>query len=308
MQYVKFPKLNIEVSRFRMGCMRFPKTEDAKGKSVIDEAESIRMIRYAVNNGVNYFDTAYVYGDSEKILRKALSGGLREKVFIATKCPVGNKHVKGPGDFRDILAEEMERLRTDHIDFYLLHGLSTNSWEKVKKLGLLDQLDRAKKEKKIKYAGFSFHDNVWVFKDIIDSYPWDICQIQLNFRGDEYQAGVEGMKYEASKGIGVVIMEPLFGGLLGENVPQDIVDKWNSSGIIRPPAEWAFRWVADFPEVTVVLSGISTMGQLRENIRIFEDALPGSLTPEESRVYKKINKLYDSRIKVGCTGSAYCLP
>ena len=306
MQYVKFPKLGIDVSRFGMGCMRFPKKIGGKGKSIIDEAESIKMVRHAIDNGVNYFDTAYAYGDSEKVLGKALGGGLREKVIIATKSPVFN--IEKSEEFEKYLEEELERLQTDHIDFYLLHGLGKKSWEKVKEFGLLEKLDRAREDGKIKYAAFSFHDNLELFKEIIGSYDWDMCQIQLNFMGEDYQAGVEGLKYAASKEIGVVIMEPLLGGLLGENVPQDIVDRWNQSGIIRSPAEWGFRWIADFPEAIVILSGVSTMEQLKEDIRIFEDAFPNSLTQKEIGVYTGIKKLYDSKIKVGCTGCAYCMP
>ncbi|MCJ7666392.1 MAG: aldo/keto reductase [Actinobacteria bacterium] len=306
MQYVKFLTLGINVSRFGMGCMRFPKAGDGKGKSITDEAESIKMVRYAVDNGVNYFDTAHVYGDSEKVLGKALSGGLRQKVIITTKSPVFK--IKKPEEFEKILAEELERLQTDYIDFYLLHTLDKKSLEKVKKFGLLEKLDRAKKDGKIKYAGFSFHDDKNLFKEIIDSYKWDMCQIQLNFMGEDYQAGVEGLKYAASKEIGVVIMEPLLGGLLGENVPQDIVDMWNQSGIIRTPAEWGFRWIANFPEAIVILSGVSTMEQLKEDIKIFKDALPNSLTQKEIGIYKEIKKLYDSKLKVGCTGCAYCMP
>ena len=306
MQYVKFPTLGLDVSRFGMGCMRFPKTEDKKGTSIIDEAESIKMVRHAVTNGVNYFDTAYAYGDSEKVLGKALKGGLREKVIIATKSPVWK--IEKPEDFEKYLEEELENLQTGYIDFYLLHGLGKKSWKKVKEFGLLEKLDKAKKGGKIKYAAFSFHDDLKLFKEIIDSYKWDMCQIQLNFMQEDYQAGVEGLKYAASKGIGVVIMEPLLGGLLGENVPQDIIDKWNQSGTRRTPADWAFKWLGNFPEATVVLSGVSTMSQLKEDIEIFEKALPDSITQKEIEVFKGVKKLYDSKLKVGCTGCAYCMP
>lgn len=306
MQYIKFPGLDIKVSRFGMGCMRFPNKKDSNGRDVTDEHESIKMIRYAADHGVNYFDTAYVYGDSEVILGKGLSGGLREKVFIATKSPVGM--LKKPEDFDDILGEELERLRTKHIDFYLLHGLGKDSWEKVKKFRLLDRLDEVKKEGKIKYRAFSFHDDLKLFKEIIDSYNWDMCQIQLNFMGENYQAGVEGLKYAASKGIGVVIMEPLLGGLLAENVPKDIIKKWDSSGIKRTPAEWAFRWLANFPEVSVILSGVSTMEQLTENIGIFGKISPESITEKEANTFKEVKKLYDEKLKVRCTGCSYCMP
>ena len=306
MQYTKFPTLGINVSRFGMGCMRFPRTSDSKGKAIIDETESIKMVRYAANNGVNYFDTAYAYGDSEKILGKALSGGLRGKVIIATKSPIWK--IEKSEDFESYLAEELERLQTDYIDFYLLHGLGKESWEKVKELGLLDKLDKAKKDGRIKYGAFSFHDDLSLFKEIIDSYKWDMCQIQLNFIGEDFQAGIEGLKYAASKGIGVVIMEPLLGGLLSSNISQDIIDRWNQSGTLRTPAEWAFKWLGNFPEVTVVLSGVSTMDQLKEDIEIFENALPSSLTKKEIGVFKGIKKLYESKMKVVCTGCSYCVP
>jgi len=306
LQYIKFPKLNIKVSRFGMGCMRFPNKKNSSGKSIIDELESIKMIKYAAENGVNYFDTAYVYKDSEAILGKALNGGLREKVFIATKSPVSM--VEKPEDFDTLLNESLKRLKTKYTDFYLLHGLGKDSWEKVKKFKLLDKLDNAKKEKKIIYRAFSFHDDLKLFKEIIDSYSWDMCQIQLNFMGEYYQAGIEGLKYAASKNIGVVIMEPLLGGLLGENVPPDIVEKWDNSGIKRTPAEWAFRWLANFQEATIILSGVSAMEQLSEDIKIFEKAFPNSITENEVQTFKEVKKLYEKKLKVRCTGCSYCMP
>ena len=306
MQYVEFPGLGIEVSRFGMGCMRLPRTKGKDGKEIIDEKEAVKMIRYAAENGVNYFDTAHAYPGSEAVLGKALSGGLREKVFIATKSPVFN--IKKEEEFETIFEKELERLQTDHIDFYLLHGLGKKNWETVKEFKLLNKLDALKKEGRIKYASFSFHDDLDTFKEIIDSYPFDMCQIQLNFLQEDFQAGVEGLKYAASKGIGVVIMEPLQGGLLGENVPEDIIKAWDSSGIKRTPAEWGFRWIADLPEATVILSGVSSMEQLKEDIKIFEDALPGSLTEGEHRAYEKIKDIYKEKLKVKCTGCAYCMP
>ena len=289
-----------------MGCMRFPKKNNSVGKSITDELESIKMIQYAVENGVNYFDTAYVYKDSEAILGKALNGCLREKVFIATKSPVSI--VEKPEDFDIYLDEELKRLQTEYIDFYLLHGLNKDSWKKAKKLKLLDKLDIAKKEGKIIYRAFSFHDDLKLFKEIIDSYSWDMCQIQLNFMGQYYQAGMEGLKYAASKDNGVVIMEPLFGGLLGENVPLDIVEKWDNSGIKRTPAEWAFRWLANFPEATVILSGVSTMEQLKEDIEIFDNAFLNSMTEKEKQTVEEVKKLYERKLKVRCTGCSYCMP
>jgi uncharacterized protein len=311
MQYVKFPKSDIKVSRFGMGCMRFPKKKTSSNKSIIDEEESIKMIEYAVENGVNYFDTAYVYAGSEVLTGKALRGGLREKIFLATKSPlsfgIGNS-IEKPEDFDVYLNEQLHRLRTEYIDFYLLHGLNKNTWEKVKKLNLLGKLDAAKKEGKIVCKAFSFHDDIKLFKEIIDSYNWDMCQIQLNFLEQDFQAGVEGLQYAASKNIGVVIMEPLIGGFLGANVPKDIIKTWDSSGIKRSPVEWAFRWLANFPQVTTILSGVSSMAQLEEDIKIFDNVLPNILSEKEEQAFKKVKELYDKKLKVKCTGCSYCMP
>ncbi len=306
MKYTIFPGFGIKVSRFGMGCMRLPRITDSKGNQVIDEKESVSMIRYAADNGVNYFDTAYAYVGSEEVLGKALAGGLREKVIVATKCPTWN--IKGSGDFDRLLLEELSRLRTDYIDFYLLHALGKANWEKVEKFGLLEKLDEAKKKGIIRYAAFSFHDDLKTFKKIVDSYPFDMCQIQLNFLQEDYQAGVEGMKYAASKNMGVVIMEPLMGGLLGNAVPDEFIRQWDASGIKRTPAEWGFRWVADFKEAAVILSGVNTMEQLKEDIAIFSDVLPGSLTDKEAGTYKRLKALYQEKLKVGCTGCGYCMP
>jgi uncharacterized protein len=306
LEYTDFPKLNIRLSRLGMGCMRFPRIKDSSGNSIIDEPESIRMVQYAIENGVNYFDTAYFYSGSEEVLGKALEAGLRKKAFIATKSPV--RIIKRPEDFDTYLIESLKKLKTEYIDFYLLHGLGSNSWEKVKKFKLLDKMDIAKKEGRIKYIGFSFHDNLELFKEIIDSYSWDMSQIQLNFIGEYYQAGLEGLKYAASKNIGMVIMEPLFGGILGENVQPDIIEKWDSSGIKRTPAEWAFKWIANFKESNVILSGVSNMEQLKEDIEIFGKAFPNSMTEKEKQTIDKVKKLYEKMLKVKCTGCSYCLP
>jgi len=311
MQYRKFGKLGFDVSAFGLGCMRFPLKEQPDGSrdySQIDEEEAIRMIRYAVDHGVNYLDTAYPYhgGNSERVVGKALKDGYREKVKLATKCPVWM--VNGPDDFEKLLDEQLGKLEVDYVDFYLLHALNKESWKKVLEYDGLSFLDRAKQSGKIKYAAFSFHDELPVFKEIIDSYPWDMCQIQLNILDDEYQAGVEGLRYAHSKGISVVIMEPLKGGKLAQHVPNDIQAAWDKAPVKRSPQEWAFRWLANFPEVTVILSGSSTMDQLKDSIQIFETAAPNSLTEEELSIIQEVKNLYKSKIKVDCTACNYCMP
>lgn len=311
MQYRKFGDLGFEVSVFGVGCMRLPvmeKPDGSKDYSAIDEEEAIKMIRYAIDHGVNYFDTAYTYhgGNSEVVLGKALKDGYREKVKIATKLPLWQ--AESYEDFEKILDEQLKRLQVDTIDFYLLHALSKERWEKAKNLKVLDFLDKAVEAGKIRYPGFSFHDELDVFKEIIDSYDWKMCQIQLNILDMHYQAGVEGLKYAGSKGIPVVIMEPLRGGKLASNIPDDIQDMWNSAKIKRSPVEWAFRWLYNFPEVTVILSGVSTMEQLKENIEIFDKAVPNSMTDEELELVVKIKELYESKTKVNCTRCNYCMP
>ena len=311
MEYRKFGNLGFEVSTFGIGCMRLPLEVQADGTtdpSKIDEEEAIKMIRHAIDNGVNYLDTAYFYheGNSELIVAKALKDGYRDRVKIATKLPVWL--AKTYEDFEKLLDEQLAKLEVEYIDFYLLHALSKNRWEEIKQLGVLDFLDKAVASGKIKYPGFSFHDELSVFKDIIDSYNWKMCQIQLNILDENYQAGVEGMRYAASKGIPVVIMEPLKGGRLAHSIPQDVKDQWAQSEVKRSPVEWAFRWLYNFPEITVILSGVSTMEQLNDNIDIFSKAAPNSMDCKELELVKKVKELYESKIKVGCTSCNYCMP
>lgn len=311
MEYRKFGDLGFEVSIFGLGCMRLPLEVQPDGTTdpaKIDEQEAIKMIRYAIDNGVNYLDTAYPYhgGNSERLLAKALKDGYREKVKIATKLPVWL--AESYEDFEKLLDEQLAKLEVEYIDFYLLHALSKDRWDKIKELGVLDFLDQAVAAGKVKYPGFSFHDELPVFKEIIDSYDWKMCQIQLNILDQDYQAGVEGMRYAASKGIPVVIMEPLRGGRLAHNVPEDVKALWDQAETKRSPVEWAFRWLYNFPEITVILSGVSTMEQLKDNLEIFSKSAPNSMDEKELELVRKVKELYDSKIKVGCTGCNYCVP
>lgn len=311
MYYREFGNLGFKISTFGIGCMRLPlllQPDGSTDPSKIDEDEAIKMIRYGIDNGVNYIDTAYGYhgGNSEIVTGKALKDGYREKVKLATKLPVwlANSYE----DFGKLLDEQLAKLQVDYIDFYLLHALNKNSWEKVKDMGVLEFLDKAVEAGKIKHPGFSFHDELPVFKSIIDSYDWKMCQIQLNFLDENYQAGVEGLRYAGSKNIPVVIMEPLRGGRLARNIPEDILKVWDSYHIKRSPVEWAFRWLYNFPEVTVILSGVSTMEQLKENIEIFKNAAPNSMTEEELELVAQVKAIYESRTKVDCTACNYCMP
>lgn len=308
MQYRPFGKHGIEISLLGFGAMRLPLAGDGTDQKNVDEEEAIRMIRKAIDAGVNYVDTAYPYhgGESERIVAKALEEGYGEKVYLATKLPCWE--VKETADLERLLGEQLENLQTQCIDMYLLHALGKNSWTTMKEMGALDFLTRAKAEGKIKYAGFSFHDGLDTFKDIIDSYDWDFCQIQLNFMDEEYQAGLEGLYYAADKEVPIIVMEPLRGGQLTQNVPPAVQAIWDQAPVKRSPASWALRWVSNFPEVSVILSGMSTQEQVDENISIIKDAAPNALTPQELHIINTVKTYYKEKMLVHCTGCGYCLP
>ena len=314
MLYRKIGKTDCEASVLSMGCMRLPMLEQKdppkdfiERQRAVDEEKALELIEYAINNGINYFDSAYMYhaGNSELILGKAIKGK-RDDLYITTKSPVMmlQKHE----DFDRILDEQLEKLGTDHLDFYLLHGLNKDTWEKAKSLKVFEFLDRIQKDGRTRYAGFSFHDKTDVFKEIIDAYDWAVCQIQYNYFDENYQAGKEGLKYAASKDIGVIIMEPLRGGRFTQRIPEGVQKIWDSAEVKRSPAEWGLRWVANHPEVSVVLSGMTSMEQLKENIKMADSFIPNGLTPKELEIINKAADAYRELMKVDCTGCSYCMP
>ncbi len=307
MKYREFPNIKDEkISVLGFGCMRLPHFDDDTSK--IDEETSTKMVRYAIDNGVNYIDTAYPYhqGESENFVAKALKDGYREKVYLATKHPVWL--VEKYEDFEKYLDEQLEKLDVDHIDFYLLHALNSKRWGKMMEHGAIKFLEEARSKGKIKYIGFSFHDELDVFKEIINSYPWDFAQIQLNFMDQEYQAGLEGMKYAADRDVGIIVMEPLRGGSLTSNIPDDIKEIWDSANINRSPAEWCLRWAADHPEVVTILSGMSEMDHVVENVKVADDMEANSLTEKEHKIINTVRDVYLDRLQVNCTSCEYCLP
>ncbi|AAM05460.1 TPA: aldo/keto reductase [Methanosarcina acetivorans] len=306
MLYRKLGKTGEKVSILGYGCMRLPILEGAPEK--IDEKKATELLRYAIDHGVNYVDAAYSYhgGMGEVFLGKALANGYREKVLLATKLSC--KRVNCKEDMNRFLNEQLEKLRTDCIDFYLLHAVKKSYWEKMKSFGVIEFLERARAAGKIKYTGFSFHDELEVFKEVVDAYPWDLCQIQFNYLDEDFQAGVEGLKYAAEKGLAVVIMEPLRGGNLASKIPEEAKKVWDRAGIKRTPAEWAFRYLWNYPEISVVLSGMSGSEHLIENLRIAEEGQSNSLSAEEKNLIKEVKEIYKSRIKVNCTGCKYCIP
>jgi predicted aldo/keto reductase-like oxidoreductase len=254
-KYRKFGKLDWKVSALGFGAMRLPIIDGDTGR--IDEPEAIRMIRYAIDHGVNYVDTAYPYhkGNGEILVGKALQEGYREKTRLATKLP--SWLVNSYEDMTKCLVEQLEKLQTDYVDFYLLHGLTKERWGKLKGLNVLGWLEKAKDEGKIRHIGFSFHDDFSLFKEIIDSYDsWTFCQIQYNYRDIDYQAGTKGLKYAASKGLAVVVMEPLLGGLLASKPHPDVQTIWDEAKLEMSLADLALQWVWNHLEVSVALSGM----------------------------------------------------
>lgn len=311
MLYREIGKTGEKVSVLGFGCMRLPILDG--NVEHIDEEKAINMIEYAVTNGVNYYDTAYPYhssrrtkgGASETFLGKAIKPH-RDKVYLATKSP--SWLINSRGDFDRYLDEQLERMQTDHIDFYLLHCMNTDKWPTLVKAGVLDFLESAKADKRIKHAGFSFHDEFPLFKQIVDSYNWEFCQIQYNYMDENYQAGTEGLNYAHSKGLGTIIMEPLRGGGLANIVPDDIQQIWDKAEIQKSPVEWALRFLWNKPEVDLVLSGMSDLSHVIENIEIAERGHSNSLTADDLALIEEVRDIYESRAKVNCTACQYCMP
>ena len=305
MLYRKMPKNGDMLSILGFGCMRLPLTKEGQ----IDEVRAKRQIRSAIYRGVNYLDTAWPYhaGESENLLGRALADGYREKVNIATKLP--SWMIQGREDMDTYLDTQLEKLQTDHIDYYLLHALTGDLWDHLESLGVSDFLSKAKADGRIVNAGFSFHGILEDFKRIVDGYPFEFCQIQYNFLDEENQAGTEGLKYAATRDLGVVVMEPLRGGALGLPAPPtDVEAVWASAAVKRTPAQWALRWVWNHPEVTVVLSGMNEEAHIEENLVAAKQGLAGSLTDDELRLVDAAARKYKALMKVACTGCGYCMP
>ena len=305
MKYRTFGKLGIQGSAFGLGCMRF--NGAASGDSIIDEQKAISLIRRAIDGGVTYLDTAYVYLDktSEVVLGKALLDGYRDKVTIATKMPMEAVHDRA--SMEELLATELKKLQTDHIDFYLLHGIDKAKWEYFKSIGAPQFFDDMKKEGKIRYKCFSFHGPYDEFEYIINDYDWDMVQIQYNFMDVENQAGTKGLELAGKLGIPVVIMEGLLGGRLA-NAPDNVQALYDAFPVKRTPVEWAFRWLCNRPEIATVLSGCNEVEQIDDNLRIFDTVEAGIMSQEELELMDNVRAAYLSRTKIGCTGCRYCMP
>lgn len=308
MEYRKFGNIDWEVSALGFGAMRLP--TDGDESSDIAEEEAIEMIRYAIDNGVNYVDTAWPYHgeESEKLVAKALKDGYREKTKVATKLPIWL--VDNKEDLDKYLNKQLEKLEVDKIDFYLIHALSKDRWQKCKDLEIMDWLKKVQKEGKIGYKGFSFHDDYDLFENIIDYYEedWDFCQIQYNYLDTEYQAGKKGLKYAADKGLAVVVMEPLRGGTLAKEPPKEIKEIWNKADKKRSAPDWALQWLWNQEEVSVVLSGMSTLEQVKENVVSASNSGINSLDKNEKDLIENAADKFREMQPVDCTGCGYCIP
>ena len=301
METRKMDKLNIETSLLGFGCMRFPTTADGE----IDESEAERMLDTAIAAGVNYIDTAYPYhnGKSELLVGKVLKKYDRNSFYLATKLPVWLVHTVE--DVDRLLDEQLQKLQTDHIDFYLMHAMDKAHWEQMKEIGCIERLEKLRKAGKIKYIGFSFHDKYETFEEIIEARDWDFCQIQLNYMDTREQAGLKGYELAASKGIPLVIMEPVKGGSLAV-FAEDIMDKFHKLDADASAASFALRWVGSLPGVKVILIGMSTMEQVDDNLKTFGSFKP--LTGEEEKTITQVTEILRSRVQNGCTGCRYCMP
>jgi predicted aldo/keto reductase-like oxidoreductase len=312
MLYRQLNKTGIDLSILGFGCMRLPTIDNKPAQ--INYPEATRMLHYAIDNGVNYVDTAYFYhssifgqrGESEPFVGEALSGGWRKKVNLATKMPLFNLRKKEQMD--SFLEEQLERLKTDYLDFYLLHGLNGETWDRMKDLGVREFMDKKVAEGKFRFPSFSFHGKAEDFIRICDEYNWTFAQIQYNYMDIDFQAGYKGLKYAADKGIGVVVMEPLKGGKLAQKIPQEMISVFDESLVKRSPAEWALRFVWNEAGVTSVLSGMNSMEQVQENIRIADSGIANSLDSEDKMMFDRLRNALGVRAKADCTACRYCMP
>ncbi len=307
MIYRRIQNTDVRISQLGFGCMRLPLT-DVYDPTAIDREKAVEMLRYAVEHGLNYFDTAHPYHreTSERFMGSTLSRMYRDRIYLATKLPMW--HVKSPEDCNRLFNEQSQRLQTDRIDMYLLHALNKRSWKTVQEHDVLSFLDDLKKRGKIGYAGFSFHDELPLFKEIVDAYPWTVCLIHLNYVDCDYQAGLSGLEYAHKKGIAVQIMEPLRGGKLAQHVPREVQEIIARTGRDQTAAQFALRWLFNRREVCCVLSGMSSPEEVRENIEFASCDHLDTLSDEEMKLYAEARVVYRTRTRINCTQCGYCMP
>jgi predicted aldo/keto reductase-like oxidoreductase len=303
------PNSDEKLSVLGFGCMRLPTRVGGRASSLIDREAALRQIRLAIDGGVNYLDTAYNYhlGAAETFLgTHVLKDGYREKVNVADKLPCMT--IRKKEAIRDTFQKQLEKLQIDTIDYYLLHSIDGGIWDRMLSLDIVDFMDSIRASGQIRKMGFSFHGRKEDFMRIADSYDWDFVQVQFNMVDESFQAGIEGIRYAHGKGMGVIVMEPLRGGSLVGRIPAEVQRIYDTAEIKRSPVDWAFRWVLNHPEVTMVLSGMNNDDHVRQNLAIVEDALPGSMTAREEEIVAQVREAYSRLLTVGCTGCAYCMP
>ena len=303
-----YGKTGYKVSALGMGCMRLPRIYK-DGKATVDLEKAFEMIRYSVEHGINYFDTAYSYHNqtSESVLGEALDGGLREKVKIVTKQPVFA--MKTQADIRRNLENTLKKLRTDYIDVYLIHNIHAACWDEIQRRKIYEEYEKFREEGMIKAIGFSYHGGFPLFREVLNAYPWDMCQVLQNLLDVDREATAESIKLAGEKGCALAIMEPLRGGNLAKT-PKAVKELYDAFPIKRTPVEWAFRHLINYPQVSVILSGMSTLEQIKENIELFSrpDSVPGCMSKEEKDLLAKVKAAYDSIVTIPCTGCEYCMP
>ena len=309
MKYRPYGKLGFDVSLLGMGCMRLPRITLSDGTVAIDEDKAIEIIRYAADHGVNYFDTALTYhkSKSEDLVGTALSSGYREKVHIATKQPFS--FMKTKENMRKNLESTLNKLKTDHVDVYLIHNITPGTWQKIYEFDAFNEYQKLKDEGLIGAVAFSYHGNYPVFKQILDTYPWDMCQIQQNIVDKDKQATEQAIFDAGNKGCALVIMEPLRGGGL-VNAPGNVTELYENFHTHRSPVEWAFRYMSNYPQVSCILSGMTTLDQLKQNIDIFSSDTVGAnvMDDSEKALMSAVKDAFDSRQFIPCTGCEYCIP
>jgi len=311
MQYRKMPKSEDKLSALGFGVMRLPAKGSATGiTSSIDTVEAKKQIMHAIDNGVNYLDTAWPYhrGASESFLGEHILSNkeIRDKVYIATKLPcfmIGKSE-----KFDEIFNKQLEKLHVDYIDYYLLHSLDGSTWDKMVKLGIIQWMDKVKAEGKVRHMGFSFHGKNEDFIRIVDGYDFDFTQVQFNILDENFQAGIKGIEYATQKQMGIIVMEPLRGGSLVGKIPTDVQEIYDTADIKRSAADWALRWIYNHPQVTLVLSGMNKMEHIDENILVASETMPNSLTEKEINIISDVRDKYQELLTIGCTGCAYCMP
>ncbi|MBI9013734.1 MAG: aldo/keto reductase [Clostridiales bacterium] len=309
MKYRTMPGSDEELSILGYGCMRLPTKVGGSASRLIDKDKALKQIRGAIDRGVNYIDTAYPYhlGASETFLGEyVLKDGYRDKVKLATKLPCIS--IRKKESIRETFTKQLKKLQTDYFDYYLLHSLDGQTWDRMLDLGIIQFMNEIKASGQVKKMGFSFHGKKEDFMRICDGYDFDFAQVQFNILDESFQAGIEGIEYAHQKGMGIIAMEPLRGGSLVGKIPLEVQKVYDESPIKRSPAEWALRWVWNHPAVTVVLSGMNVDEHIDENIKIASDALPGGLSDEDLSVISDVRDAYNKLLQVGCTGCAYCMP